>query len=34
MPVVHRGAYEYGNPDAEDDYVHQTVPADAVPAQS
>jgi len=34
MPVVHRGAYEYGNPDADGDYVHQTVPADTVPAQS
>ena len=34
MPVVHRGPYEYGNPDADDDCVHQTVPADTVPARS
>ncbi len=33
MPVVHRGPYEYGNPDADDDYVSQTVPADIVPAR-
>lgn len=34
MPVVHRGAYEYGNPDADDDCVLQTVPANVVPARS
>jgi cytochrome c oxidase subunit 1 len=33
-PVVHRGAYEYGNDAAEDDYVPQTVPATQVPAVS
>jgi cytochrome c oxidase subunit 1 len=33
-PRVHRGAYEYGNPDSPDDYVPQTVPASRVPARS
>jgi len=33
-PVVHRGPYEYGNPDAKEDFVPQTVPADQVPARS
>jgi cytochrome c oxidase subunit 1 len=34
MPVVHRGPYEYGNPDAQEDFVQQTVPTDTVPARS
>jgi cytochrome c oxidase subunit 1 len=34
MPVVHRGPYDYGNADARDDFVQQTVSADAVPARS
>jgi cytochrome c oxidase subunit 1 len=33
-PRVYRGAYEYGNRDAPDDYVPQTVPASRVPARS
>jgi cytochrome c oxidase subunit 1 len=33
-PSVHRGAYEYGNPDAKEDYVPQTVPVTQVPARS
>ncbi|MFB0996196.1 MAG: cbb3-type cytochrome c oxidase subunit I [Porticoccaceae bacterium] len=31
MPVVHRWAYDYGVPEAELDYVPQTIPADQVP---
>jgi cytochrome c oxidase subunit 1 len=34
VPVVHRGAYDYGNPDSKEDYVHQTVPADQIPAST
>jgi len=33
-PLVYRGAYEYGNPDAKEDFVPQTVPALKVPAHS
>jgi cytochrome c oxidase subunit 1 len=33
-PIVHRGAYEYGNPNAREDYVPQTVPESEVPAWS
>ncbi len=33
-PVVYRGPYEYGNRDAKQDYVPQTVPASQVPAHS
>jgi cytochrome c oxidase subunit 1 len=33
-PIVHRGAYEYGNPGAREDYVPQTVPESQVRAWS
>jgi cytochrome c oxidase subunit 1 len=33
-PVVHRGAYDYGNPEAAQDFVTQTIPASRVPARS
>ncbi len=33
-PVVHRGPYEYGNSDADEDYVHQCVPPERVIALS
>jgi cytochrome c oxidase subunit 1 len=33
-PIVYRGAYEYGNPNAPEDYVPQTVPPGKVPAWS
>jgi cytochrome c oxidase subunit 1 len=34
LPVVHRGAYDYGNPDSKEDFVLQTVPASEVPVHN